>query len=212
MTYVTGNIPVGAYSRARLSNIGIGHGAVDAGGGYTYFNEQTGYEFSTIAGLTYNFINPYTEYRNGIDVHLDWGASRFLTKQLQIGLVGYHYNQASCDGGAGYRVGCFQSRVASAGGHLGYTVPMGDLDANVNLKAYCVRQNARPAPADLPWLAGPRWPDQRSAAAPCEAQRERRSRMDRRLCCSFRPDRTRDRTTPTGSRCTHDTSSGPCAA
>ena len=32
MTYVTGNIPVGAYNRARLSNIGIGHGAVDAGG------------------------------------------------------------------------------------------------------------------------------------------------------------------------------------
>ena len=42
MTYMTGNIPVGAYDRARLSNIGIGHGAVDAGGAYTYLNEQTG--------------------------------------------------------------------------------------------------------------------------------------------------------------------------
>jgi len=136
MTYVTGNIPVGAYSRARLSNIGIGHSAVDAGGGYTYFNEQTGYEFSAMAGLTYNFVNPYTEYRNGVDMHFDWGASRFLTKQLQIGLVGYLYNQASCDGGSGDRVGCFQSRVASAGGQLGYTVSMGDLDANVNVKAY----------------------------------------------------------------------------
>ena len=136
MTYVTGNIPVGAYSRERLSNIGIGHSAVDAGGGYTYFNEQTGYEFSAIAGLTYNFVNPYTQYRNGVDVHFDWGASRFLTKQLQIGLVGYLYNQASCDGGSGDRVGCFQSRVASAGGQLGYTIPMGDLDANVNVKAY----------------------------------------------------------------------------
>ena len=31
MTYMTGNIPVGAYDRARLSNIGIGHGAVDGG-------------------------------------------------------------------------------------------------------------------------------------------------------------------------------------
>jgi len=136
MTYVTGNIPVGAYSSARLSNIGIGHSAVDAGGGYTYFNEQTGYEFSAMAGLTYNFVNPYTEYRNGVDMHFDWGASRFLTKQLQIGLVGYLYNQASCDGGSGDRVGCFQSRVASAGGQLGCTVSMGDLDANVNVKAY----------------------------------------------------------------------------
>jgi hypothetical protein len=95
MTYMTGNIPMGAYDRARLSNIGIGHGALDGGAGYTYFNEQTGYEFSAVAGLTYNFINPHTQYQNGVDVHVDWGASRFLTKQLQIGLVGYLYNQAN---------------------------------------------------------------------------------------------------------------------
>jgi hypothetical protein len=136
MTYLTGNIPAGAYNRARLSNIGIGHGALDGGGGYTYFNEQTGYEFSTVAGLTYNFINPSTQYQNGVDFHLDWGASRLLTKQLQIGLVGYLYNQASCDGVSGDRVGCFQSRVASAGAQLGYTVPMGELDGNVSVRAY----------------------------------------------------------------------------
>jgi hypothetical protein len=136
MTYLTGNVPVGAYDRTRLSNIGIGHGALDGGAGYTYYNEQTGYEFSAVAGLTYNFINPSTQYQNGIDVHLDWGASRFLTKQLQIGVVGYLYNQASCDGGSGDRVGCFQSRVAGAGAQLAYTVPMGALDANVNVRAY----------------------------------------------------------------------------
>jgi hypothetical protein len=136
MTYLTGNIPAGAYNRARLSNIGIGHGALDGGAGYTYFNEQTGYEFSAVAGLTYNFINPSTQYQNGVDFHLDWGASRLLTKQLQIGLVGYLYNQASCDGGSGDRVGCFQSRVASAGAQLGYTIPMGELDGNVSVRAY----------------------------------------------------------------------------
>jgi hypothetical protein len=136
MTYLTGNVPAGAYNRARLSNIGIGHGALDGGAGYTYFNEQSGYEFSAVAGLTYNFTNPSTQYQNGVDVHLDWGASRFLTKQLQVGLVGYLYNQASCDGGSGDRVGCFQSRVASVGAQLGYTIPMGDLEGNVNVKAY----------------------------------------------------------------------------
>src|SRR5262245_3899945 len=136
MTYLTGNIPVGAYSPVRLSNIGIGHSALDGGAGYTYFNEQTGYEFSAVAGLTYNFINPYTQYQSGVDEHLDWGASRFLTKQLQIGLAGYLYNQASCDGGSGDRVGCFQSRVASVGGQLGYTIPMGELEGNVNVRAY----------------------------------------------------------------------------
>src|SRR5262245_5635362 len=42
MNYVFGDIPVGAYYAARLANIGVGHGAIDAGGGYTYFNPQTG--------------------------------------------------------------------------------------------------------------------------------------------------------------------------
>jgi hypothetical protein len=136
MTYVTGNIPIGAYNPSRLSNLGIGRAALDGGVGYTYLNEQSGLEFSAVAGATYNFINPYTQYQNGVDVHLDWGAMRFLTKQFQIGLVGYLYNQASCDGGSGDRVGCFQSRVASVGGQLGYTIPMGALEGNVNVKAY----------------------------------------------------------------------------
>jgi hypothetical protein len=35
MTYVTGDIPVGDYDPTRLANLGIGHGAIDSGGGYT---------------------------------------------------------------------------------------------------------------------------------------------------------------------------------
>jgi hypothetical protein len=33
MTYVTGDIPVGAYDPARLANLGMGHAAIDGGGG-----------------------------------------------------------------------------------------------------------------------------------------------------------------------------------
>src|SRR5262249_9814400 len=91
MTYVMGDVPVGAYDSTRLSNIGIGHGGIDAGGGYTYLNPQTGHEFSGVLGFTYNFTNQSTQYQNGVDMHFDWGASQFLTKQLQVGLVGYVY-------------------------------------------------------------------------------------------------------------------------
>jgi hypothetical protein len=152
MTYVTGDIPVGAYQSTRLANIGIGHWAIDAGGGYTYFNPQTGHEASAVLGFTYNFIDPSTQYQNGVDMHLDWGVSQFLTKQVQVGLVGYLYQEIGCDSGTGDRVGCFQSRVVGVGPQFGYLFPVGDMQGYLNLKAYGEFDNAnRPAGWNL-WL------------------------------------------------------------
>ena len=136
MTYVTGDIAVGAYESTRLSNIGIGHGAIDAGGGYTYFNPATGHEFSGVLGFTYNFQNQSTQYQNGVDMHFDWGASQFLTKQFQVGLVGYVYKEIGCDSGSGDRVGCFQSQVVGVGPQLGFIFPVGDMQGYINLKGY----------------------------------------------------------------------------
>ena len=136
MTYITGDIPVGAYQSTRLANLGLGHGAIDAGGGYTYFNPQTGHEFSAVLGFTYNFVNTATQYQSGVDMHLDWGASQFLTKQWQVGLVGYAYQELGCDSGSGDRVGCFRSRVLGVGPQVGYIFPVGDMQGYLNLKAY----------------------------------------------------------------------------
>ena len=136
MTYVTGDIPVGAYSPTRLANVGIGHAAIDGGGGYTYFSPQTGREFSAVAGFTYNFKNHDTQYQNGIDFHLDWGASQFLSKQLFVGLVGYGYQQITDDFGQHPILGGFRSRVVGVGPQVGYLFPVGDLQGYLNLKAY----------------------------------------------------------------------------
>jgi hypothetical protein len=136
MVYATGDIPVGAYNSSRLANLGIGHGAFDAGAGYTYFNPQTGHELSGVLGFTANFINPSTQYQNGVDMHFDWGASQFLTKQVQVGLVGYAYKDIGCDSGSGNRVGCFQSQVLGVGPQIGYIFPIGGMQGYVNLKAY----------------------------------------------------------------------------
>jgi hypothetical protein len=140
MLYITGDIPVGLYNPSDLANIGIGHGAIDAGGAYTYFNPQTGHEFSVTGGLTYNFLNPSTQYQNGIDAHIDWGASQFLTKQFQIGAVGYIYQQLTCDSGSGDKVGCFESRVLGIGPQIGFIFPIetpfGIKQAYLNLRGY----------------------------------------------------------------------------
>jgi hypothetical protein len=136
MIYGFGDIPVGAYESTRLANIGIGHGAADVGAGYTYLDQPMGHEFSAVAGFTYNLENPSTNYQNGVDFHLDWGASQFLSKQFLVGVVGYLYQEVGCDSGSGDHVGCFQSRVVGLGPQVGYLFPVGDLQGYLNLKAY----------------------------------------------------------------------------
>lgn len=136
MTYITGDVPVGTYDSTRLANIGIGHGAIDGGVGYTYFNPQTGHEFSAVLGFTGNFKNPDTQYQNGVDMHLDWGASKFVTKEALVGLVGYVYKEIGCDSGSGDRVGCFQSQVVGIGPQIGFIFPVGSMQGYLNFKGY----------------------------------------------------------------------------
>jgi hypothetical protein len=104
--------------------------------GYTYFDHPTGREFSAVAGLTYNLENASTNYQNGVDFHLDWAASQFLSKQFAVGVVGYLYDEVGCDSGSGDHVGCFQSRVVGLGPQISYLFPVGDLQGYLNLKAY----------------------------------------------------------------------------
>jgi hypothetical protein len=145
MAYLTGDIPVGAYNSQRLSNIGIGNGVIDAGGGYTYLNQKTGLEFSAVAGLTFNFRNPDTSYRSGVDSHLDWAISQFLSESWEVGIAGYGYYQLTNDsyptegiiGGLRQQaLGGFKSRVASVGPELGYVFKMGKQTGYFNVRGY----------------------------------------------------------------------------
>lgn len=136
MAYATGDIPVGAYDPTRLANLGIGHGAIDGGAGYTYLNPQTGQEFSAVGGLTYNFKNTDTQYQNGVDFHLDGAFSQFLSKQFFVGVVGYTYQQVTADSGALPILGDFKSRVSALGPQIGYLFPVGNMQGYLNLKAY----------------------------------------------------------------------------
>lgn len=136
MTYVTGDIPIGVYNPLRLAYLGLGHGAIDAGAAYTYYNSKSGQEFSGTLGLTYNFVNPSTQYQSGVDMHFDWGASQFLTEHLHVGLVGYVYKEIGCDSGSGDHVGCFQSQVVGIGPQIGFIFPVGGMNGYLNLRAY----------------------------------------------------------------------------
>ncbi|MDF7807467.1 transporter [Pontiellaceae bacterium B12219] len=136
MNYITGDIPVGDYDSSSLANLGIGHGAVDLGGGYTYFDPVKGHELSAVVGFTYNFENDDTDYQNGIDAHLDWAVSQFLNDHWQVGVAGYVYGQLSGDSSPyAYNDG-LKSSIASAGPEVGYSFTMNEQQAYINLRAY----------------------------------------------------------------------------
>jgi hypothetical protein len=136
MIYGEGDIPVGMYNSNSLANLGIGHGAADGGVGYTYFDQQTGHEFSAVTGATYNLVNQHTHYQNGIDWHLDWGASQFLTKQFSIGALGYFYQQLTSDRGCHPQLCPFKSSVIGIRPQATYLFPVAGMQGYLNLKVY----------------------------------------------------------------------------
>ena len=81
-------------------------------------------EFSAVLGFTYNFENTSTNYKNGIDSHLDWAVSQFLSANWEVGVVGYVYYQLTGDSGTGAKLGAFKSKVASIGPEVGYAFTM----------------------------------------------------------------------------------------
>ena len=136
MAYITGDMPVGSYSSTRLSNIGLGHTAIDIGGAYTYLNKTSGFETSAALGFTYNGMNTSTNYQSGVDSHLDWAVSQLLSQDWQVGVVGYVYYQLTGDTGSGDRLGSFKSRIAGLGPQVGYTFTVRGQQWYANLRGY----------------------------------------------------------------------------
>lgn len=136
MAYLTGGIPVGDYDPTRLSNLGLGHAAIDVGGAYTYLNTSNGWEFSATGGLTYNLENPHTHYTSGIDTHVDIGVSRFFSEQFFLGAVGYAYVQITPDNGQPPELGNFEGRSFAVGPQLGYNFMEDGVALYTNLRAY----------------------------------------------------------------------------
>jgi hypothetical protein len=137
MVYIVGNIPSGTYDPNRLANLSFGYPAVDVGAGYTYLDQKTGHEFSIVGGLTYSAINPYLQYQNGIDLHVDWAASQFVSKNVHIGIAGYFFQQITDDSGPGATLGGFRGMAVGLGPEIGFIIPLSkDYQGYLNLRGY----------------------------------------------------------------------------
>ena len=87
-----------------------------------------------VTGLTYNLLNP-APAQNGVDWHVDWGCA-IRPEAVQLGAVGYFFQQITPDSGAAAFLGTNESRVAGIGPQIGYLFPVGNLQGYLNLKGY----------------------------------------------------------------------------
>jgi len=136
LAYVMAGVPVGIYEKGSLANLGTNHWSIDGGGGYTYLNPKNGRELSAVLGFTHNFENPDTHYRNGLDSHLEWGVSQFLSETNNVGAAGYFYYQLTGDTGDGAVLGDFKSQVIGAGPQLSHFFVVGGNKWVGQAKAY----------------------------------------------------------------------------
>jgi len=135
MAYLMPSIPAGGYDPNRIAGLGLGHWSLDGGFAYTYM-AASGLEVSVLAGLTYNFMNPYTNYQSGTDGHVDWGVSYSPSERFYFGAAGYLYNQVGADSGPGAQLGAFMSRVMGAGPQAGYSFTIGGRQVELMLRGY----------------------------------------------------------------------------
>ncbi|WP_246529226.1 SphA family protein [Microvirga zambiensis] len=128
------NIPSGTYQEGELSNMSFNRWIGDISGSMTWLNTDLGIDISGTAGFEFNGENPDTDYDSGNAFHLDVSISKYLTKELSIGLLGGYYDQLSGDSGAGNRIGPFKGRVAAVGGTVGYDFTVAGTPVTTRIK------------------------------------------------------------------------------
>ncbi|MGJ8673521.1 SphA family protein [Rubritalea sp.] len=130
-------VPTGNYEVGRLANTGKNYWTVEPTVGFMYFGQKNGREASVFIGADYNFENPDTDYKTGMQVHLDGTLAQHFPLYggfAGAGLSGYWYEQVNGDSGAGATFGDFEGRTAGFGPVISYTKKVADIDVIAEMK------------------------------------------------------------------------------
>ena len=129
-------VPVGSYQKGRIANTGSNRWGLDIGTGFTLGNFKKGREFSGVLGFTFNGKNLDTDYKTGIESHLELAYKQHLPVGISAGVVGYAYQQLTGDSGGPNQLGGFKGRVFGLGPELGYQLKGAGRTIGMDLRWY----------------------------------------------------------------------------
>jgi hypothetical protein len=130
------NVPIGEWQHGSITNIGFNRWALDVTPAVTWLDAKSGWEISSAVGFTYNWENPDTDYKTGTEFHVEAAVMQHVSKQLSIGVMGYHYQQVTGDSGAGAALGSFEGRVSGVGPDVVYTLMCDKIPVTTELKYF----------------------------------------------------------------------------
>lgn len=129
--------PTGSYQVGDLANTGKNFWTIEPTVAAVYLGQKNGIEASLFFGMSFNQENSDTQYKSGIQAHLDgtlaqhfplWGGL------AGVGISGFYYNQITGDSGAGATFGDFKAKTIGAGPVISFVKKVGTTDIMGELK------------------------------------------------------------------------------
>lgn len=129
--------PTGSYEVGELANTGKNFWTVEPTIAAVYLGQENGIEASIFAGVDFNQENDDTNYKSGVQAHLEGTLAQHFPLWGGLagaGVTGFYYNQLTGDSGEGATYGDFKARSVGAGPTLSFIKKAGNTDILAELK------------------------------------------------------------------------------
>jgi hypothetical protein len=147
--------PTGDYEVGRVANTGKNFWTIEPTIALLYFGQQNGIEASVFFGADYNFENPDTNYKTGIQLHVDGTLAQHFPLfggLAGVGLNAYWYEQVTGDSGSGASFGHFEGRTAGLGPVLSHAFKIGSVDMIAEAKWLHEFETRKRLEGDIVWF------------------------------------------------------------
>lgn len=124
--------PTGEYDKKSIANIGMNYWTISPTISYTYFNVESGVDFSSSIGVDINSRNKDTNYTSGAMSHIDVSLIQNFSSSFGAGVfVSALYQIQDDDGFMTDELNGFKGRAYSVGPIARYTTKFDDYSFNI---------------------------------------------------------------------------------